>query len=73
MTMNVDRFVTVDQIMAYEDGSMSSTDAVQMFANLVRTGQAYQLQGSYGRAANSLIEQGVISASGEVLVDVEDN
>jgi hypothetical protein len=58
----------VDTLMAYEDGSLSEADALDMFADLISTGMAWRLQGSYGRAANALIEQGYISPEGEVLV-----
>ena len=60
----------VDQIMAYESGEMEDEDVVRFFAQLIKDGTCWQLQGHYGRVATSLIEQGIISRSGEVLVEL---
>lgn len=60
----------VDTLMAYEDGTLSERDSIAMFADLIETGMAWRLQGSYGRAAAALIEQGYVSPEGEVLVEV---
>lgn len=48
----------VDKIMAYEDGLMSETDTIAFFQELIDTGQAWSLQGAYGRMAKSLIDAG---------------
>lgn len=57
----------VDFIMRYEAGELESAEEyIDGFAELIRTGLAWQLQGSYGRAAHSLIEQGYIKPNGEV-------
>ena len=37
-----------------------------MFAGLIRSGRAWSLQGSYGRAARHLIDAGFISEDGEI-------
>jgi hypothetical protein len=50
----------LDQIMAYEDGTLSVDDTIQMFVDLLNDGIAYQLQGSYGRAAASMVNCGII-------------
>lgn len=55
----------LDSIIAYEEGTLSADGTVDLFAELVRTGQAWHLQGSYGRAAADLIDRGFISTSGE--------
>lgn len=49
----------IDQIMAYENGEMSFGDTVEFFQELIDTGAAWTLQGSYGRTAAAFIEAGV--------------
>lgn len=56
----------VGRIMAYEDGDLSDAEVVELFAALVASGMAWQLQGSYGRQAVALIDGGFITAEGEV-------
>lgn len=43
-------------------------DQLEAWAFLIKTGQCWSLQGSYGRGANALIEGGYISKEGEILV-----
>ena len=57
----------VTQIVAYENGEMSLTETVDFFAELIRSGLAWSLQGSYGRAAAGMIESGYISHTGKIL------
>jgi hypothetical protein len=53
----------VDKLMRFEQGEMESTEeVVDFFQELVDTGMAWQLQGSYGRMASHLIEEGYVSA-----------
>jgi len=54
-------------IIAYEAGELDEAAVITLFAYLVKTGQAWTLQGSYGRMAAYMIEQGFISRTGEVL------
>ena len=57
-------------IMDYESGELDLTEVIRLFAYLVRTGLAWSLQGSYGRAASSFIDAGIIEAgSGDVDFD----
>jgi hypothetical protein len=56
----------LDQIMAYEDGEQTEEEYFAMFAELVKTGLAWQLQGVYGRTAARLIRDGYITEDGEV-------
>lgn len=56
----------LDKIIAYETGELSVGETVKLFAHLVQTGQAWTLQGFYGRGAYSLIEQGIITREGEI-------
>ncbi len=48
----------VDWIIAYEAGELDHDEIVAGFQNLIDTGVAWQLQGSYGRTAMALIEAG---------------
>jgi len=57
----------IDMIIAYENGELPAEDTLKLFAELVRTGQAYSLQGHYGRVATQLIEEGYISKEGKIL------
>lgn len=65
--MTVDGRNVVGQIMAYEDGELSYEETVELFAELVRSGLAWTLQGTYGRQARYFIQNGVISETGEVM------
>lgn len=58
----------VNFIIEYEDGSLSTEGTVALFSNLVKSGLAWSLQGSYGRAASGLIEQGVLDKTGKINV-----
>ena len=61
----------VGLIMAYESGELEAEKTLELFAELIRTGQAWQLQGSiYGRPARQLIDNGYISEQGKILKHV---
>jgi hypothetical protein len=47
-------------IIAYECGELDHEEVVELFQHLVDTGLAWQLQGSYGRAARQLIDDGYV-------------
>lgn len=51
----------------YEAGELDSEDTVALFADLVASGYAWHLQGSYGRAAADLIADGVLDEEGNIL------
>lgn len=53
---------TVDfqRILAYEEGGLDEYETVDLFQDLVDTGLAWELQGSYGREAQRMIRAGVI-------------
>ena len=59
-------FDVVGGIMAYEDGSASAEEVLQLFAHLIQTGDAWTLQGAYGRAASDLIRRGMVTPHGEI-------
>ncbi|HDY88536.1 hypothetical protein LCGC14_0360450 [marine sediment metagenome] len=56
----------VDKIIAYEQGELSDTETVELFAQLVKSGMAWTLQGHYGRTAKALIDNGYIDEAGDV-------
>lgn len=51
---------TTGNIIAYEEGELDFDQMVELFQHLVDTGLAWQLQGSYGRVARDLIDQGLV-------------
>jgi hypothetical protein len=57
----------VDNIIAYESGQLSQEGILELFAELIKSGKVWVLQGSYGRQAQTLIEGGYISDKGRIL------
>jgi len=51
----------INQILAYENGELDEAGVIELFQNLVNTGLAWSLQGSYGRTAKALIEAGLVT------------
>lgn len=51
----------VDFIIAYENGELSEDEIVAGFQDGVNTGLVWQLQGSYGRTAQRLIQEGLVT------------
>jgi hypothetical protein len=51
----------IDKIIAFESGELDESATVDLFQQLIDSGLAWQLQGSYGRAARQLIEAGLCS------------
>jgi len=58
----------IDMIIAYEQGELENAGIVKLFSELIKSGLAWTLQGSYGRTAKNLIDAGYISEQGEILV-----
>jgi hypothetical protein len=50
--------VNVDDIVAYENDELELDEIVSLFQQLIDSGVAWRLQGSYGRTAKTLIETG---------------
>jgi len=57
----------IDKIIAYETGELRAEDTLDLFAELIKSGKAWSLQGSYGRTAEALIKGGYINKQGKVL------
>ena len=62
----------INKIIAYESGELKAEDTLDLFAELIRTGQAWSLQGHYGRTAQALIDSGYISEKGKILKDIKE-
>lgn len=56
----------ISDIVDFEMGSLGDRDSLILFAHLVKSGQAWVMQGYYGRMASSLIKVGLITPQGEV-------
>lgn len=55
----------VDKIIAYECGDIDEAGILELFAELIKSGRAWTLQGHYGRTASALIDAGYISEDGK--------
>ena len=49
-----------NQIIAFETGTLNEEGIITLFQELVDSGLAWALQGSYGRLARALILQGLV-------------
>jgi len=56
----------VNDIMAYEDGSLNDKDVTKLFGKLIKSGTCWKLQGSYGRSAQTFIDYKVIDTEGKI-------
>ena len=56
----------VSKIMAYEEGELDQDEMILLFSQLVSSGMAWKLQGSYGRTAKCLIDAGVLDLDGRI-------
>jgi len=54
-----------DKIIDFECGLLDDTGVLELFAELIKNGIAWTLQGSYGRTASALIDAGYISEDGK--------
>jgi hypothetical protein len=51
---------SVDKIISYESGEMEMEEVVEFFQDGIDSGWVWQLQGSYGRMAQQLINNGLV-------------
>lgn len=49
---------TIDRIIAFEQGDLEDDEIIKLFQELIDSGMAWTLQGSYGRTAKYLIDNG---------------
>jgi len=59
----------VDKIIAFEQGDLDEEGIIELFQELIDSGLAWQLQGSYGRMANALIRNGYCEACNANAID----
>jgi hypothetical protein len=64
------KFNEVDYIIRYEAGELRGNEVLELFSYLIKTGRAWNLQGTYGRMASNIIDRGYISAQGDILKTV---
>jgi hypothetical protein len=50
---------TISRIIAFEQGDLDETEIIDLFQELIDSGLAWKLQGSYGRYAIDLIRAGL--------------
>ena len=55
-----DKLRLTEWIIRYEEGTISEENYYRLFQALVDTGMAWELQGSYGRQAALMIEEGIL-------------
>lgn len=55
----------VDKIIAFEQGELTDDQILEFFQDMVDDGSVWHLQGSYGRMAQALIDQGFITPAPE--------
>lgn len=56
----------IDLIIDYESGILSDKKMLELFSYLIKSGQAWTLQGHYGRTASALIDNDLISKNGQI-------
>jgi len=56
MTMNA-----IDAVILIESGDCSQDELIEAMQSLVDSGIVWELQGSYGRLANQMIEAGLLT------------
>lgn len=55
-----------DMILNFEEQQCTIEEILELFSVLIQTGMAWSLQGSYGRLARHLIDQGSLSDDGTI-------
>ena len=63
----MDNDTRVDMMIQYECGELNDNDTLKLFSDLIKSGQAWKLQGHYGRTASAIIHAGYVSKDGEIL------
>jgi len=56
----------IGTMMEYESGELSDLKTLKLFSFLIKSGRAWELQGSYGHTAHALIQDDWISKEGKI-------
>ena len=56
----------MERVISYESEHRSLEFVLQLFADLIATGLAWQFQGHYGREARAYIENGLVTPQGDI-------
>lgn len=51
----------IDKIIALENGELEDEEVVELIQHMVDSGVVWSMQGSYGRLAADLIDQGLVT------------
>lgn len=62
----------VTNLIAFESGELNAPQTIALFSSLIKSGMAWQLQGSYGRGARNLILQGYLDNKGDITCNLEE-
>ena len=62
----------MNRVVQYESEDHSLEWVLQLYADLIATGLAWQLQGRYGREAKAMIDEGLITVQGDIDWDMYD-
>jgi len=64
-------FSMIDSLMRYEQDGLSDMETLELFSYLIKKGYAWTLNGSYGRMAERIINDGLIDKDGNIHKDAE--
>lgn len=62
-------YKTNSNVWEVEGNELSTAEELKHWANLIESGQCWTLQGWYGRTARELIENNIITAKGEIILN----
>ena len=66
LSKELEKLGLADRIMAYESGELSDKETLELFSELIKTGEVWHMQGSYGRMADFLIKNSIIDKNGVI-------
>ena len=66
ISKELEKLGLVDKIMAYESGELSDKETLELFSELIKSGEVWHMQGRYGRMADFLIKNSIIDKNGVI-------